>query len=470
MPANNAATAALTDEARAIIGVRVFDAPRDLVFSMWMDPEHISRWWGPRGFTTTTQEMEFKPGGVWRHIMHGPDGRDYPNKIIYREIVRPERIVYSHVSGPPFESTVTFTEKNGKTTVIVQMLFETAEMRDRTVKEFGAVEGLQQTLGRLEEELKKMAGEEKEFVISRTFNAPRDLMWKVWTEPERLAKWFGPKGVTIFHSKNDLRSGGIYHYGMRTPDGKDMWGKWVYREVVKPERLVFVNSFSDPKGGVTRHPLSKDWPLEMLTKITFAESGGKTTVAVHWSPINATEAERKTFNTSFDSMKQGWTGTFDKLEPYLAEASDKELTITRVFDAPRELMFKAWTDPKQMAKWFGPRGFTTTISQHDARPGGATRIDMRGPDGTVYPGKGIFREVVPPERLVLTTFALDQNGNELLENLNTVTFEDVKGKTKLTLHVQVIRSKPEAAPYIAGMQEGWNQTIDRLQELVESAR
>ncbi|PYQ58081.1 MAG: polyketide cyclase, partial [Acidobacteria bacterium] len=141
-----------------------------------------------------------------------------------------------------------------------------------------------------------MAGEEKEFVISRTFNAPRDLMWKVWTEPERLAKWFGPKGVTIFHSKNDLRSGGIYHYGMRTPDGKDMWGKWVYREVVKPERLVFVNSFSDPKGGVTRHPLSKDWPLEMLTKITFAESGGKTTVAVHWSPINATEAERKTFN------------------------------------------------------------------------------------------------------------------------------------------------------------------------------
>jgi len=95
---------------------------------------------------------------------------------------------------------------------------------------------------------------------------------------------------------------------------------------------------------------------------------------------------------------------------------------------------------------------------------------MRGPDGTLYPGKGIFREVVPPERLVLTTYALDQNGNELLENLNPVTFEDVNGKTKLTLHVQVIRSKPEAAPYVAGMQQGWNETIDRLQQLVESAR
>src|SRR5438128_629430 len=276
MPANNAATAALTDEARAIIGVRVFDAPRDLVFSMWMDPEHISRWWGPRGFTTTTQEMDFRPGGVWRHIMHGPDGRDYPNKIVYREIVRPERIVYSHVSGSPFESTVTFREENGLTRVSVRMLFETADGRDKIEKEFGAVEGLKQTLSRLEEEVSKMASED--FVISRTFDASRDLMWKVWTQPERMAQWFGPKGVKIFHSKNDLRPGGVYHYGMRTPDGKEMWGKWVYREVAKPERMVFVNSFSDKEGGITRHPMAQNWPLEMLTTITFAEQQkGKTT-------------------------------------------------------------------------------------------------------------------------------------------------------------------------------------------------
>ena len=299
---------------REITAIRLFNAPRELVFSMWTDPKHIERWWGPRGFTTTTQEMDFRPGGVWRHVMHGPDGTDYQNKILYREIVAPERIVYSQ---PPFESTVIFSEESGKTRVSVRMVFESAELRDKVAKEFGAVEGLQQTLGRLEEELSKMSDE---FVISRTFDAPRDLMWKAWTESDRLAKWFGPKGVTIFHSKNDLRPGGVYHYGMRTADGNAMWGKWIYREVVKPERLVFVVSFSDEKGGITRHPLAADWPLEMLSTVTFEERQGKTTVTVRWSALNATEAERKAFAARRDGMKQGWTGTFDQLEAYLKEA------------------------------------------------------------------------------------------------------------------------------------------------------
>ncbi len=303
---------------REITATRVFDAPRDLVWKAWTDPNQIARWWGPRGFTNTIQEMDVRPGGVWRFIMHGPDGTDYQNKVIYRQIVKPERIVYSHVSGPLFESTVTFAEQGDKTRVTVRMLFESAALRDKTAKEFGAVEGLQQTLGRLEEELSKMAT--AEFVITRTFDAPRDLMWKAGTEPERLGQWFGPKGVKIFHSKNDLRPGGIYHYGMQTPDGNEMWGKWVYREIVKPDRLVFVVSFSDPKGGITRHPLAPEWPLEMLSTVTFAGQKGKTTVTVTWAPINATEAERKTFEAGRESMKQGWTGTFEQLEAYLAKA------------------------------------------------------------------------------------------------------------------------------------------------------
>lgn len=161
--------------------------------------------------------------------------------------------------------------------------------------------------------------EVRPFVISREFDAPRDLMWKVYTESDRLAQWFGPKGVKIFHSKNDPRPGGIYHYGMRTPDGKEVWGKWVHREVVKPERLVFVSSFSDEKGGVTRHPGNQDWPLELLTTITFEERGGKTTVNVTWVPISPTETERKTFDKGRESMKAGWTGTFEQLAEYLAK-------------------------------------------------------------------------------------------------------------------------------------------------------
>lgn len=98
-----------------------------------------------------------------------------------------------------------------------------------------------------------MAGKEA-FVISRTFDAPRDFMFKAWTDPAHMQRWWGPKGVTVVHRQMDLRPGGSYHYGMRTPDGHDMWGKFVYREIVKPERIVWINSFSDARGGVTRHP------------------------------------------------------------------------------------------------------------------------------------------------------------------------------------------------------------------------
>lgn len=159
----------------------------------------------------------------------------------------------------------------------------------------------------------------KEFVISRTFDIPRDFMFKVWTDPEHMQRWWGPKGVTVVHSKMDLRPRGIYHYCLRTSDGHEMWGKFVFREIVKPERLVFVNSFSDEKGGLTRHPGSALWPLEMLSTITFIEQGGKTTVTVRWSPLNATEEERKTFEEGFDSMQKGWTGTLDQLTDYLAK-------------------------------------------------------------------------------------------------------------------------------------------------------
>ncbi len=163
------------------------------------------------------------------------------------------------------------------------------------------------------------SSEIREFVISRVFDAPRELMWKAWTESDRLAKWFGPKGVTIFHSKNDLRPGGVYHYGMRTPEGTEMWGQRTYREIVKPERLVFVVSFSDAKGGVTRHPFAADWPLETLSTVTFAEREGKTTVTVRWVPLSPTDAERKTFEAGREEMKGGWTGTLDQLAEYLAK-------------------------------------------------------------------------------------------------------------------------------------------------------
>jgi uncharacterized protein YndB with AHSA1/START domain len=160
---------------------------------------------------------------------------------------------------------------------------------------------------------------ERPFVISRLFNAPRDLVWKAWTEREHM-HWLGPKGVTIHHAKLELRPGGTFHYCMKTPEGREMWGKWVIREIVKPERLVFVNSFSDADGGLTRHPMSSHWPLETLSAVTFAAQGDKTLLTIQWLPLNATEIERKTFDEGHESMKNGWTGTLDRLAEHLSKA------------------------------------------------------------------------------------------------------------------------------------------------------
>ena len=159
------------------------------------------------------------------------------------------------------------------------------------------------------------------FVISRVFDAPRESIWQAWTEVERLKRWWGPKGFVVTHCKLDLRPGGIMHYCLRMPDGKEMWGKFVYREIVKPERLVWVNSFSDEDGGTTVHPMNANWPRELLTTVTFEVQGGGTKLTVRWIPIDgSSELERKTFDEGRDSMKMGWTGTMDQFAAYLAKS------------------------------------------------------------------------------------------------------------------------------------------------------
>ena len=143
--------------------------------------------------------------------------------------------------------------------------------------------------------------------------------------------------------------------------------------------------------------------------------------------------------------------------------TERELVLTRTFNAPRALVFAAWTDPTRVAQWWGPHGFTTPVCEVDARPGGAIRIHMRGPDGTVYPMTGVYQEVVAPERLVFTSAALDKTGKPLFEVLTTVTFAEQGGKTTLTLRARVIKSTAEAAPYLQGMEAGWTQTLERLE-------
>ncbi|HTZ21855.1 MAG TPA: SRPBCC family protein [Opitutaceae bacterium] len=457
-------TSAMTD--RGIVISRVLDAPRELVWQAMSDPQHLVHWWGPRGFKTTIERLDFRAGGVWKQVMHGPDGTNYPNKSIYMEIVPQERVVYSHGGGREggtgvhFVATWTLAKlEAAQTRLTVCLACTSAADRDRLVGEYRALEGGTQTLERLGDYLAKIPvvvestfdapldvvwraltdidqmkqwyipniesfkpevgfrtefnvredgkdyphlweitsvvpgrkiayswkfggnpgdsvvtfelfpegdttrlklthegletfhGDEnpalargefakgwtniigtslkefvekaggaahREFVFTRVFDAPREMVWKAWTEAAQLQRWFGPKGCAVPACWLDLRPGGIFHYCMQTPDGHEMWGKWTFREIVPPEKLVVIVSFSDAQGGVTRHPLSPTWPLETLSTMTLAEHAGQTELTLRWAPHAATEAERLTFDLSHESMKQGWTGTLDQLAAYLA--------------------------------------------------------------------------------------------------------------------------------------------------------
>ncbi|MFZ0425486.1 MAG: SRPBCC domain-containing protein [Xanthobacteraceae bacterium] len=152
--------------------------------------------------------------------------------------------------------------------------------------------------------------------------------------------------------------------------------------------------------------------------------------------------------------------------PSTKPLDEREVTITRVFDAPCVLVFKAWTDAAQLAQWWGPKGFTNPVCEIDARVGGALRIHMRSPDGAIYPMKGEIREIVPPERLVFTNIALDDAGHHIIEGLTTVSFVEEGGKTRLTLHTRGSAMTEQAVGYIKGMEMGWTQSFDKLQTFV----
>lgn len=157
------------------------------------------------------------------------------------------------------------------------------------------------------------------FVFSRSFDAPRDLVWRAWTELERLNGWWGPKGFEMLHSSLDLRPDGEFRYGMRSPEGHEMWGKWVFHEITPPTRLTFVDSFTDAEGAIIRAPFNADFPQQILSVVELSDENGRTTVHLRGEPINASDTERATFAGMRDSMQQGWTGTADQLETYLAE-------------------------------------------------------------------------------------------------------------------------------------------------------
>jgi uncharacterized protein YndB with AHSA1/START domain len=311
---------AVATEDREIVVTRVVNAPRELVWNAWTDPKQVVKWWGPKGFTTTIHEMEVKPGGVWRHTMHGPDGTDYPNYSVFIEVVKPERIVYSHgghkEDGPSarFESTWTFEALGDQTRITMRGVFPSAAERDRVVKEFHAIEGGKQTLSKLEEYVMRASrkpGEgpnamQREIVIERVFDAPWERVFNAWIDPKHLSRWFGPKIFTIPVCETDARVGGAWHIVMRSRDGQEFPCGGVYHEIVVPERLVFTNNAVDHEG----YPV-----INGLTTVVFAELDGKTKLTLRTrgtAMVDYAAAYLK-------GMEAGWTQSLEKLAEELAK-------------------------------------------------------------------------------------------------------------------------------------------------------
>jgi uncharacterized protein YndB with AHSA1/START domain len=302
---------------RELVVVRLIDAPLARVWRAWSDPAEIVQWWGPHGFSNKTEKREFKPGGHWKHTMIGPDGTRFPNFATYKEIEEGKRIVFVNGGGKEgddegvsMRSVVTFKAVGDKTEITMRSVFPTAAMRERVVNEFNAAEGGRQTLSRLN------AHCTGQFVIFRFVDAPRERVWRAWTDPKEMAAWFAPKGAEPIHADLDFRVGGSYHYANKM-GGVEMWGLAVYKEIEKPSKLVFVQQFSDKNRGLTVHPLSPTWPKRLLTTVHFQDFGPKTLISLYWDPIEPTDVERKTFTGALAGMSQGWGGTFDRLDEHL---------------------------------------------------------------------------------------------------------------------------------------------------------
>jgi Uncharacterized conserved protein len=303
---------------------RIYDAPVKLVWDAWTDPKKAAKWWGPRGHSITTHSKDLRVGGFWKYTMFGPNGQTWENKTIYHEVEQYKKLVYDHGGGedrpPLFRVTVTFEEKNGKTKMEMTMALETAEKAKET-KKFIKSAGGNGTWDRLAEFLEQESSGKEKFVINRSFEAPINVVFDAWTNPLQLAQWLPPTGFDMKFINADIRSGGSSFYSMSNGSGLTMYGKAEYLEVNRPSLLVYTQVFTDQDGKVSRHPMAPTWPEKMKTVIEFAsEDENQTRVTVTWEVVgDATAEEMQTFIQGRAGMTQGWTGSLDKLEDFLAK-------------------------------------------------------------------------------------------------------------------------------------------------------
>jgi uncharacterized protein YndB with AHSA1/START domain len=315
----------------------------------------------------------------------------------------------------------------------------------------------------------------KESIITRILDAPRDKVWKAWTDPGSVRYWWGPKDFTAPHISIDLRVGGRFVYSMRGAglDGavKEYWNAGEHKEIVPLKKIVTTMSFADEQGKpvpASHYGLPGKWPKAVLLTVVFADiKGGKTKLTVREAGVPREMAELS---------RLGWEQQLDKFADALvllagrtriiAEPGTQEIVMKRIYDAPRSLVFKAYTDRSLIPQWWGPRRYSTIVDKLDAKPGGLWRFLNRDEDGTEYAFHGVYHDLAAPERLIATFEFEGAPGHVSLE---TLKLEEIGGRTMLT-NVSVFPSVADRDAMLqGGMEEGASETMDRLGELLSKA-
>jgi len=306
----------------------------------------------------------------------------------------------------------------------------------------------------------------KDLVIERIFDAPREQVWRAWTDPELFMRWWGPSTFTSPTCRMDVRPGGRYVWSMRDPDGNDYYSAGTFLEVVPPERLVYTDSFADKDGNIippSTYGMSDAFPTELTVTVTLEDLGKQTKMRTTFSGMPEGPEKEMTaagFNESLDKL----TNAVTKQVRLAIDREKLQITIVRDFDAPQALVWRALTEPALLAQWWGQPGSPMSVDKHELRLGGEWRFVERDAAGNEYGFRGIFRAIEPPGRIVQTFEYEPMAGHVILE---TLTLTEHDGRTTLTAIEQFDTIEDLEGMYQSGMEDGTEKSYNQLAALLQ---
>lgn len=477
---------------------RQFHASRELVWQAWTQSKHLAHWFCPKDFTVLSAECDLRVGGAWRSAMQSPEGKRYIHHGIYREIASPQRLVLTHAWEENDEEqeacqttlesviTVTLSERDSITEMVFEQVGFTS-VASRDSHEGGWSEAFD-NLTTFVQSGERAAGSlaptsSSEVVITRVFDAPCELVWQAWTQPQHIAQWWCPPGFTMHIEPYEFHVGGRFRYAMTGPDGKPYPLSGTFHEIEPMRRLVHTLDFDEGFPESPNEPL----PQGLVMTILFEPVGQGTRLT---SRIRAaSEGDRRRHEAM--GVIPGWPMQLDGFAAHLIEIdpeaargqrnateadvgkglsvvvdASNEIRLIRAFAAPRERVFEAHTTPAWIKQWcFAPDGFEMLVCEEDPREGGAFRWQWRGPDDIAVTMTGVYREVGPPKRIVRTetVAGCDSHAGEQLATMELVERD---GMTVLIWSVVYPSAEARDRALASGMEHGMAASYDRLAQLL----